>query len=74
MSDAATTTANKDLLQKVRAGLTLKGTSLASWARANDVDAQNVRHALAGRWDGPKGRRIRAKVLREAGITEKSGR
>lgn len=71
---ATATTPTADLVQRVRAGLILRGTSLTAWARKHNTDSANVRHALAGSWAGPKGKAIRAKILKDAGINDQATR
>lgn len=57
-----------DLYRRVRAGFTIKEDSFTAWCKRNKLNVSNVREAICGSWDGPKGREIRAKALRESGI------
>lgn len=57
-----------DLHLKVRAAFVAKGTSLKGWCRANDIKPSNVRDALIGRWNGPKGQAMRRRVVKAAGV------
>lgn len=60
-----------ELLRKIKAHFISKGTTLAAWCRANGHLQSNVRQALTGNWDGPKGRALRARLSQEAGITQR---
>jgi gp16 family phage-associated protein len=62
----------KHLVQQVRAGFILRGTTMSAWARQNGLDPSTVRQALYGTWNGPKGRAVRAKVLKAAGVQERA--
>jgi len=63
-----TTTNPKHLVQQVRAGFILRGTTMSAWARQHNLDPSTVRQALYGTWSGPKGRAVRAKVLKASGV------
>ena len=56
------------LLRQVRAGFTLQDTSLKGWCRENDIRFSNARDALIGSWNGPKGKALRAKIVRASRI------
>ena len=43
----------KHLVQQVRAGFILRGTTMSAWARQNGLDPSTVRQALYGTWYGP---------------------
>lgn len=57
------------LLTEVRVGLLRKGTSLAAWARENNITRQWVTDALLGRRDGPAAIALRERLIRESGAT-----
>jgi len=57
-----------DLIRAVRAGFTLLDSSLGNWCKQNHVDPSAARMALAGAWDGPKGKRLRKRIVRAAGL------
>lgn len=57
-----------DLLLRVKAGFVLQNTSMSRWAKENGTHVSNVRNALLGSWDGPRGRAMRRRVLKAAGI------
>jgi len=61
---------NRELLLRVRAGLLVQHTTLADWCRRAGVHPSAVRQALYGTWAGPKGRAVRAQVLKAAGVQE----
>jgi hypothetical protein len=56
------------LLRRIKAHFIANGTTLAEWCRANNQLHSNVRQAILGSWNGPKGSALRAKLCREAGI------
>lgn len=57
---------NDDYL-KVRAGFVARGTSLNRWCQQNGILRENARDALKGIWKGPKGQKVRARLLKESG-------
>ena len=57
-------------VQKVRAAIVAKGSSLHRWCRENGVDTSNARRALSGQWVGKKGTEIKVRILSETGLTE----
>lgn len=56
------------LMQEVRAAFILDGTTYTSWCRSQGIDPSMVRQAIYGTWAGPKGRAMRALVLKAAGV------
>ncbi len=69
MSRTPTETGTR-LMQEVRAAFILRGTSYTAWCRAQGIEPSQVRQAIYGTWAGPKGRAVRANVLRAAGVRE----
>lgn len=61
-------THGQDLVRAVRSGFVLRGTSLGKWCRENRINPQNARVALLGGWNGPKGRALRERIIRAAGL------
>jgi hypothetical protein len=59
---------SKQLYLRVRAGFVQQELSLSAWCRQNGIDPTNARHALIGSWDGPKGRKLRARIVKASGI------
>lgn len=57
-----------DLHLQVRAAFVLQGTSLKGWCREQGITPSNARDALIGRWNGPKGRALRARVVKASGL------
>lgn len=57
---------SSELVRQVRAGFVRQGTSLTAFCRRHAMDPANVRKALQGDWDGPKGRQVRKLVIRAA--------
>lgn len=62
------TAPGRDLLAQVRAGFVAKHTTLTEWCRKEGINTSAARQALYGTWDGPKGRAMRAKIVRAAGV------
>lgn len=60
----------KDLFQMVRGGLIARGTSVKGWAAANLYSENAVRYALYGMSDTDDSKRIRAEVMRAAGLID----
>lgn len=67
MSNALTP--SLDLLLRVRAAFIVQGTTLHSWCHRNRVHVTGARQALIGTWNGPKGRALRARIVKAAGLT-----
>ncbi|HEL3749988.1 hypothetical protein JY409_03365 [Stenotrophomonas maltophilia] len=57
-----------ELHLKVRSAFVGQGTSLGAWCLQNGLKRQAVRDVLIGRWNGPKGKALRRKVLKAAGL------
>lgn len=57
-----------DLLLQVRAAFVAQGTTLHSWCHRHRVHVTGARQALIGTWNGPKGRAMRARIVRAAGL------
>ncbi|MGE4439572.1 hypothetical protein [Achromobacter sp.] len=58
------------LMQQVRGSFILQGTTYTAWCRSQGMDPSLVRQAIYGTWGGPKGRAIRAAVLKAAGVRD----
>lgn len=54
----------------VRAGFISQGQSLTGWCKGKGVDSSNARAALAGAWNGPKGKALRAELIEASGISQ----
>lgn len=61
-------TPGPELNREIRAGFVRQGTTLTRWCKDNDLRIGNVRDAIFGSWDGPKGQALRAKVAKAAGV------
>lgn len=59
---------NPDLYRLVRAGFIAQGTTLSGWCQERGVDTSNARSALAGAWNGPKGKALREQLIEASGI------
>ncbi len=57
-----------ELHLKVRTAFVGKGMSLRRWCLQNGIKPQNARDALIGRWNGPKGKALRAQIIRASGV------
>lgn len=57
-----------ELMRRVKAGFIVQGTTLTEWCRKNDTHVSNVRNALYGTWNGPKGRAMRQRVVKAARV------
>lgn len=60
------------LYAKVRAAFVARGSSLAAWCRANDVQRQYARAVLLRERDGPSARDLRRLLLQAAGVDEQA--
>ncbi|WP_242875642.1 hypothetical protein [Stenotrophomonas maltophilia] len=60
----------RDLMNKVRAGMTLQNTTVSAWCRKNGINPSAARQAIYGTWAGPKGKALRATLLRAAGVKD----
>lgn len=56
-----------NILQTVRAGFIGRGTTLAEWCRAHDVDTSWAWRVLRGAHNGPKAKALRVRIARAAG-------
>jgi hypothetical protein len=61
-----------DLYQHVRAGFVRQGTTLTRWCRDREMNPTNARAALAGAWNGPKGKALREELIEASGISHPS--
>lgn len=57
-----------NLLLEVKAGFVRQNSSMSRWAKDNGTHVSNVRNALLGSWDGPRGRAMRSRVVKAARI------
>ena len=64
------TTPAKDAMNRVKAGFILQDTTFGAWCRANGIDPTAGRQAIYGSWNGPRGRAVRAQILKAAGVRE----
>lgn len=58
------------LMRQVKAGFVAQGTSYTRWCRENGIAASGVRQVIYGTWAGPKGKALKRRVLRAAGVKE----
>jgi hypothetical protein len=64
----STSTVGDDLMKKIRIGFIEQGTSFNAWCIAHNVSRTNATQAIYGAWNGPKGREMRERIMRAAGI------
>lgn len=57
-----------ELHRRVRAAFVLQGTTLRAWCREQGISAGNARIALIGSWNGPRGKEMRARICKAAGV------
>ncbi len=58
----------EELLREVRAGFVMQGTTFSTWCAVQGINRSSARQALMGSWNGPKGRALRARVIKAAGL------
>jgi len=58
----------QELYNRVRACFILQNTTLGEWCRTNQLSATNAKSCLYGTWDGPKGRELRERIIKESNI------
>jgi hypothetical protein len=56
------------LYDQVRAAFILQGATLGEWCRENDIKQPSAKSCLFGTWDGPKGRELRDRIIKESNI------
>lgn len=56
------------LFRQVRIGFIAQGTTFGEWCRKAGLNHANARQAVIGSWDGPKGRALRTRILKAAGL------
>lgn len=57
-----------DLYRQVRGAFIAQGKTLQGWCKENGTHLSNARSALTGNWDGPKGREMRRRLVKAAGL------
>lgn len=62
----------QELVNAVRAGFVLKGTSMNKYCLSNAIDVSNAKKALLGSWDGPKALVLRNRLIEESSTEESS--
>lgn len=61
-----------ELLTQVRAAFVRRNDTFSGWCKRNQLRPQNVRIAVIGGWNGPKGTKLRARVIRESGLEDQA--
>jgi lambda repressor-like predicted transcriptional regulator len=59
---------DEKMRRRIRAGLILRGTSIATWCRENGADDDNLHKVLNGKWRGAKAAMLLARIERAAGL------
>ena len=57
----------KELYNHVRAAFIIKDKTINEWCRENNISLANAKSCLHGAWDGPKGRELRVRIIKESG-------
>lgn len=60
-------TPGPDLLNTVKAGFVLQGTTYTQWCKANAVERTGARAALLGGWRGPKAKKLVHRLIKASG-------
>ena len=55
-----------NLVQQVRTGFILQGTTFKAWCRTNRIDPGYAYHVAAGRTNGPKAQQLRQRIANAA--------
>lgn len=58
----------RDLLRRIRLGFLLQDTTYHEWCRQRRVLPSTARQAILGSMNGPKGRKLRGQIARDAKI------
>lgn len=56
-----------ELLNTVKAGFVLQGTTYTQWCKANAVERTGARAALLGGWRGPKAKKLVQRLIKASG-------
>lgn len=62
----------RELMEAVRDGMKRKGTPFSTWCYEHGLYPQNARSALTGRWNGPKARQLRDRLIEAAGLDKEA--
>ena len=60
----------RDLYLKVRGGFISQDSTLTAWCREHNINPTNAQAALVGIWNGPKGKELRAELIKASGIAD----
>jgi len=60
----------QELIQLVRAGFIMQGTTLWGFCRVNGLDANNARKSLLGKWNGKKAIALRERLIESAKVAD----
>ena len=63
-------TPGRELMNRIRAGFILQNTTFTAWCAAHGIEHTAARQAIHGTWAGPRGRQLRAQILKAAGVQE----
>ena len=63
---------SRDLYVRIRSAFVAQDTTLGEWCRKNGIARQNAVSCVIGVWNGPKGQKLRARIIAAAGIAEVS--
>jgi hypothetical protein len=59
-----------DLYRQVRGAFIAQGKSLKVWCQEHGTHLSNARSALTGNWNGPKGKAMRERLVKAAGLRD----
>lgn len=64
---------SKDLFVQIRASFVAKGTTFSAWCKSEKRNVSNVRQAIFGHWNGPKGQQARHDAIKASGLKSHTG-
>lgn len=59
---------SRDLYAEIRASFTRNHDSFTAWCKREGLNVSNVREAIYGSWNGPKGKAIRKEAIEASGL------
>lgn len=63
---------SKALYDQIKGGFVSKGITLNEWIKENSLSMNSVRMAIHGVMNGPKGKELRIRAIKESGLIEVS--
>lgn len=62
----------RNLYIGIRSAFVARDSTLGKWCRKNGIGQQNAVSCIFGSWNGPKGQKLRARIIAASGISEVS--